>query len=251
MTLQPPATLATRILPEQRRKVAMNARNDLMSKGSIVVAGGAEILTLLTDPRWGTVMALIGGSIFAAVGFIINQWQRVVKARIENDRLIMEEKIRQDERFNQARIANIKYEEENLKGTMAEQLKKMTAQIEEQNTNLVAARASLHKMNNKAQSDEIRRIEEITLLKDELVAARKEVHQLRDQNRALTEQVFAMRAQLERNTAVVEKTGEKMGAMGDQVQKNATAIAKAQDDLQAGRDRTRSPERPDDAVAQG
>jgi small-conductance mechanosensitive channel len=210
----------------------MNARYHVMSKGSIVVAGGAEILTLLTDPRWGTVMALVGGSIFAAVGFVINQWQRIVRARIENERLIMEEKIRQDERLNQARIANIKYEEENLKGTMAEQLRKMTAQIEEQNASLAAARVSLHKMNDKAQADEMRRLEEITLLKDELVAARQEVHQLRDQNRVLTEQVFAMRAQLEHNTAVVEKTGEKMGAMGIQVQANAEAIAKTQDDLQ-------------------
>jgi hypothetical protein len=87
------------ILPEQRRKVAMNSRYHVMSKGSIIVAGGAEVLTLLTDPRWGTVMALAGGSIFAAVGFVINQWQRIMKARIENDRLIMEEKIRQDERM--------------------------------------------------------------------------------------------------------------------------------------------------------
>jgi hypothetical protein len=210
----------------------MNSRYHVMSKGSIIVAGGAEVLTLLADPRWGTVMAVIGGSIFAAVGFVINQWQRVVKARIENDRLIMEEKIRQDAKLNEARIANIKYEEENLKGTMAEQLKKMTAVIEDQNASLAAARVSLHKMNNKAQSDEIRRIEEITFLKDELVAARLEVHQLRDQNRVLTEQVFAMRAQLERNTHVVEQAGEKMGQMGAQVQANAEAIAKTQDDLQ-------------------
>jgi hypothetical protein len=71
------------------------------------------------------------------------------------------------------------------------------------------------------------------LLKDELGGpARLEVHQLRDQNRVLTEQVFAMRAQLERNTHVVEQAGETMGQMGAQVQANAEAIAKTQDDLQ-------------------
>jgi chromosome segregation ATPase len=218
----------------------MNARYHVMSKGSIVVAGGAEILTLLTDPRWGTVMALAGGTMFGMVGFGINQWQRIVKARIENERLL-----------NEARIANIMYEEKNLAGTATEQLKKMSAQLEDTNTNWQQARKSLHELRNQAAADDIRRLEEIGLLKDELVAARKEVHQLRDQNRALTEQVFAMRAQLERNTHVVERTGEEMGAMGLQVQKNTTAIAKAQDTLQAGRDRTNSPERPDDAVAQG
>lgn len=200
-----------------------------------------NVFTWLTSTNWGAFVTVSSFVVLGLAGiwFTILQKRAENRIRLEemetNARIAREERlsvarIAQEKRESEARIARIAREDEALKGSATEQLAKMAAQVHEQNESLAAARVSLHKMNDKAQADEMRRLEEITLLKDELTAARQEVHQLRDQNRVLTEQVFAMRTQLARNTAVVEKAGETMGAMGAQVQANAEAIAKTQAD---------------------
>jgi chromosome segregation ATPase len=227
-------TFAVLTAVEQRKGTVLPMRNQLMSKGSLVFAGAAEFLTLLTDPRWGAVMALSGGAIVGFVGLGINQWQRIVRARIENERL-----------FNEARIANIKYEDQALEGTATRQIAKLTAMLEEQKESLLKARESLHVLRDENDAKEKARYAEVLGLQKQLAIAQRqiesaqrmveestdEIQQLREANSRLVRQVATLGGQVDHNTQVVAEAGKVMGEVGEQVRANSDAIAKSQADV--------------------
>jgi chromosome segregation ATPase len=222
------------------RDGGQSVRNLVLKTLLYGAAGGSNILTWVLDPQWGMAgsILLVGGT--GLIAWILSQWKKASDARILIQQ--QESKARRDNELEEskakieaarlkanAEIDNLRDWERAYAGSSKQKLDTLMEQVAQQNDSLVKARLSLHDLRNQAHVDDMRRVEEINMLREQLANASQEIHSLRDDKKELVRKVDVMTSQMVANTLVVNRVGAAVAEVSEQVQANKEALGAVKD----------------------